>query len=304
MLLRLLNSRAPNDERRSRAPAEAPRYVVAGAEHRGARERRLAATSRCVDDHGQPVAGVAVYAVPADAGASATAATPQDSPTATMDQAHNAFVPHVLDRASRHVRAVPQQRRREPSRLLVLRCEDLRVPSLQGQRASAAVVRETRARRARLQHSRRHARLHSRRRHAALRRHGPQRRARARVAARRRLRVARLDSASEARRSPRRSDGDDRHGRTTSPGSTGSKASSCPTTTKAARVSRGNGTESRRARGRGGGARPRRVRGRRERPPSVAGRNRRRLRRGRQRPRTRGRKAASASYATPSRTTA
>lgn len=51
---------------------------------------------KVLDDHGQPVAGVAVYAVPADAGASATAATPHDSPTATMDQAHNAFVPHVL----------------------------------------------------------------------------------------------------------------------------------------------------------------------------------------------------------------
>jgi plastocyanin len=51
---------------------------------------------KVLDDHGQPVAGVAVYAVPADAGTSAPAATPQDSPTATMDQAHNAFVPHVL----------------------------------------------------------------------------------------------------------------------------------------------------------------------------------------------------------------
>jgi plastocyanin len=43
-----------------------------------------------VDEHG-PVAHVAVYAVPSKPAASAASA-----PNATMDQAHNAFVPHVL----------------------------------------------------------------------------------------------------------------------------------------------------------------------------------------------------------------
>src|SRR4249920_734296 len=43
-----------------------------------------------VDEHG-PVAHVAVYVVPSKPAASAASA-----PNAIMDQAHNAFVPHVL----------------------------------------------------------------------------------------------------------------------------------------------------------------------------------------------------------------
>jgi len=43
-----------------------------------------------VDDHG-PVAHVAVYAVP-----SKPAAPPASAPSSVMDQAHNAFVPHIL----------------------------------------------------------------------------------------------------------------------------------------------------------------------------------------------------------------
>ena len=43
-----------------------------------------------VDDHGQPVERVAVYAVPS------RPLSPASAPNATMDQAHNAFVPHVL----------------------------------------------------------------------------------------------------------------------------------------------------------------------------------------------------------------
>ena len=44
-----------------------------------------------VDDHGQPVERVAVYAVP-----SKPIAITAGAPNALMDQAHNAFVPHVL----------------------------------------------------------------------------------------------------------------------------------------------------------------------------------------------------------------
>ena len=44
-----------------------------------------------VDDHGQPVERVAVYALPSKPLATATSA-----PDAIMDQAHNAFVPHIL----------------------------------------------------------------------------------------------------------------------------------------------------------------------------------------------------------------
>jgi plastocyanin len=55
---------------------------------------------KVVDAHGEPVARVAVYAVPsspsARAAAAAPRATPDATPGATMDQAHNAFVPHVL----------------------------------------------------------------------------------------------------------------------------------------------------------------------------------------------------------------
>jgi plastocyanin len=44
-----------------------------------------------VDDHGQPVEHVAVYALP-----SKPVAVAATSPNAIMDQAHNAFVPHIL----------------------------------------------------------------------------------------------------------------------------------------------------------------------------------------------------------------
>ena len=44
-----------------------------------------------VDDHGQPVEHVAVYALP-----SKPATVAASSPNAIMDQAHNAFVPHIL----------------------------------------------------------------------------------------------------------------------------------------------------------------------------------------------------------------
>jgi plastocyanin len=44
-----------------------------------------------VDDHGQPVERVAVYALPSKPLAGVASA-----PNATMDQAHNAFVPHIL----------------------------------------------------------------------------------------------------------------------------------------------------------------------------------------------------------------
>jgi plastocyanin len=44
-----------------------------------------------VDDHGQPVEHVAVYALP-----SKPPAGPASAPNAIMDQAHNAFVPHIL----------------------------------------------------------------------------------------------------------------------------------------------------------------------------------------------------------------
>jgi plastocyanin len=44
-----------------------------------------------VDDHGQPLGHVAVYALPSKAPAGAAS-----GPNAIMDQAHNAFVPHVL----------------------------------------------------------------------------------------------------------------------------------------------------------------------------------------------------------------
>ena len=42
-----------------------------------------------VDDHGQPVEHVAVYALPSKPPATS-------APSAIMDQAHNAFVPHIL----------------------------------------------------------------------------------------------------------------------------------------------------------------------------------------------------------------
>jgi plastocyanin len=45
-----------------------------------------------VDDHGEPVEHVAVYA----AAAGTKPAPPANAPTASMDQAHNAFVPHIL----------------------------------------------------------------------------------------------------------------------------------------------------------------------------------------------------------------
>jgi plastocyanin len=48
--------------------------------------------ARAVDNRGQPVAEVAIYAVPRDA---ATAPARAGS-TAVMDQQHNAFVPHTL----------------------------------------------------------------------------------------------------------------------------------------------------------------------------------------------------------------
>ena len=118
-------------------------------------------------------------------------------------------------RASGHVGAVSEQRRGESPRLLVLRTESVRAPALQGQRASAAAVRQTGPRRARLQHPRRHARLHPRRRHAVLRPHRPQRHARARVAAGGRLHAACLDAAHEARRPARDADADARPPRTT-----------------------------------------------------------------------------------------
>jgi plastocyanin len=44
-----------------------------------------------VDDHGQPVEHVAVYALP-----SKPLTGPSSAPNAIMDQAHNAFVPHIL----------------------------------------------------------------------------------------------------------------------------------------------------------------------------------------------------------------
>lgn len=44
-----------------------------------------------VDDRGQPVEHVAVYALPSKA-----LAVPAGAPNAIMDQAHNAFVPHIL----------------------------------------------------------------------------------------------------------------------------------------------------------------------------------------------------------------
>jgi plastocyanin len=44
---------------------------------------------KVVDDRGEPVESVAVYAVPSGPSAPATG-------SATMDQAHNAFVPHIL----------------------------------------------------------------------------------------------------------------------------------------------------------------------------------------------------------------
>ena len=44
-----------------------------------------------VDDHGKPVEHVAVYALP-----SKPPALPAGAPNAIMDQAHNAFVPHIL----------------------------------------------------------------------------------------------------------------------------------------------------------------------------------------------------------------
>jgi plastocyanin len=52
---------------------------------------------KVIDERGEPVERVAVYAVPSKPGA-ATPATPAASGThdATMDQAHNAFVPQVL----------------------------------------------------------------------------------------------------------------------------------------------------------------------------------------------------------------
>jgi plastocyanin len=44
-----------------------------------------------VDDHGQPVEHVAVYALP-----SKPLVVAADAPISIMDQAHNAFVPHIL----------------------------------------------------------------------------------------------------------------------------------------------------------------------------------------------------------------
>jgi len=49
-----------------------------------------------VDDRGKPVERVAVYAVPSDPSSAPSAAPSHDTPNATMDQAHNAFVPHIL----------------------------------------------------------------------------------------------------------------------------------------------------------------------------------------------------------------
>jgi plastocyanin len=51
---------------------------------------------KVVDASGEPVAQVAVYAVPKHPIAPAPAAAAHDTHTATMDQAHIAFVPHIL----------------------------------------------------------------------------------------------------------------------------------------------------------------------------------------------------------------
>jgi plastocyanin len=50
---------------------------------------------KVIDERGTPVERVAVYAVPSNP-AARTAAAPPAASSATMDQAHNAFVPHVL----------------------------------------------------------------------------------------------------------------------------------------------------------------------------------------------------------------
>ncbi len=57
----------------------------------GARAQAGTLRVAVVDDHGQPVPHVAVYALPSKPGPVAAS-----SPNAVMDQAHNAFVPHVL----------------------------------------------------------------------------------------------------------------------------------------------------------------------------------------------------------------
>ncbi len=51
---------------------------------------------KVVDERGAPVERVAVYAVPAQAAAAVTPLAAPEAPSATMDQANNAFVPHVL----------------------------------------------------------------------------------------------------------------------------------------------------------------------------------------------------------------
>jgi plastocyanin len=52
---------------------------------------------KVVDDRGEPIERVAIYAVPTKpSAATSPTAPPLETPPATMDQAHNAFVPHVL----------------------------------------------------------------------------------------------------------------------------------------------------------------------------------------------------------------
>ena len=86
-----------------------------------------------------------------------------------MDQAHNAFVPHILivqagtsvlfpnnDVVSHHVYSFSEPKTFE-------------FPLYKGNAHPPLVFDRPGRRRARLQHSRQHARLHSRRRHTALR---------------------------------------------------------------------------------------------------------------------------------------
>lgn len=54
---------------------------------------------KVVDENGEPVERVAVYAMPVSPGSTPAPTAAQhthDEPSASMDQAHNAFVPHVL----------------------------------------------------------------------------------------------------------------------------------------------------------------------------------------------------------------
>ena len=104
-----------------------------------------------VDEHGKPIANVAVYATPAHAGEHAHGTAlrmRRRAPTATMDQQSVQFVPHLLvvqagtevtfpnsDNVSHHVYSFSAD-------------EDVRAPALQGRRVSAGRVRQARHRRA------------------------------------------------------------------------------------------------------------------------------------------------------------